>query len=229
MAFALILNVNATSAATTNETSSVNTDLNTDLSSNMTSSTNTISAPASKASASTNTQVSTTAKPVVTYDKTIPKIIRTNPAYNGYMPTSKTIKITFSEKIKKGTGFIELRNSKGKIAIKTAIYGNVLYIDPVKNLIAGKYVLYLHTGSVKDLAGNKVRLFGTKFNAVPTVKPLSSSIFAKYLVATSHCQSNSSTIKALAKRITGSSTSNHTKAVKIFNWVRDHIKLLILL
>jgi transglutaminase-like putative cysteine protease len=223
LAFALILNVNATSAATTNETSSVNTDLNTGLSSNMTSSTNTISATASKASTSTNTQVSTTAKTVVTYDKTIPKVVRTDPSYNEKVSTSKTIKITFSEKIKMGTGFIELRNNKGKVAIKTAIYGNALYINPVKNLIAGNYVLYLHTGSVKDLAGNNVRLFGTRFNAVPTVKPVSSSIFAKYLVATSHCQSNSPTIKALAKRITGSSTSNYTKAVKIFNWVRDHI------
>ena len=114
--------------------------------------------PASKASTSTNTQVSTTAKPVVTYDKTIPKVIRTDPAYNAKVSTSKTIKITFSEKIKMGTGFIELRNSKGNIAIKTAINGNALYINPVKNLIAGNYVLYLHTGSVKDLAGNKCKV-----------------------------------------------------------------------
>ena len=219
LAFALILNVNATSAATTNDTSSVNTGLNTDLSSNMASSTNAISATASKAS--TNIQVSTTAKAVVTHDKTKPKVTHTNPAYNAKVSTSKTIKITFSEKIKIGTGFIELRNNKGKVAIKTATKGNALYINPVKNLKGGKYVIYLHTGSVKDLSGNKVRPFSTRFKAVPSVKPLSSSGVAKYLVATSHCQSNSPIIKALAKRITGSSTSKHTKAVKIFKWVRE--------
>jgi transglutaminase-like putative cysteine protease len=222
LAFALILNINATSAATTNDTSSVP-SVNTDLSSNMTSSTNTVSATTSKVSTSTNTQVSTTAKAVITQDKTKPKVIRSDPAYKANIVPTKTIKITFSEAIKMGNGFIELRNNKGKISIKTAIKGNALYIKPLKSLAGGNYVLYIHTGSVKDLAGNNVKLFGTRFNVVPPKKTVSSTSFAKYLVATSHCQSTSSTIKVLAKKITGNSTSKYTKAVKIFNWVRDHI------
>jgi hypothetical protein len=187
LAFALILNVNATSAATTNETSSVNTGLKTDLSSNMTSSTNTISATASK-----------------TQDKTIPKVIRTDPSFNGNVSSNKTIKITFSEAIKIGTGFIELRNKNGRVPTQIAINGNALYIKSVKDLINGKYVVYIHTGSVTDLAGNNATLFGTRFNVVTTKSTASSSIFNKYLVATSNCQSTSPTIKALAKQITGS-------------------------
>jgi len=43
------------------------------------------------------------------------------------------------------------------------------------------------------------------------------------LKPTIHAQSNSATIKALAKKITKGATSKYAKAVKIFDWVRDHI------
>jgi transglutaminase-like putative cysteine protease len=215
------MNINATSATTVNDTSSLNPSVTTSFSSKTISSTNSVST-ASKASTSSNTLVSTNNVALATIDSTKPQVIRADPAYNSLnVPVNKTIKISFSEAIKMGSGFIELRNKNGRVPINTAISGNALYINPVKNLIYGNYVLFIHTGSLKDLTGNSVDLYGTKF----TVQPVetSSSTFTKYLIATSHCQSNSPTIKALAAKITGTSTSNYTKAVKIFNWVRDHI------
>jgi hypothetical protein len=218
------MNVNATSATTVNDASSLNPSVNTSLSSNTISITNTVSATTSKASTSSNTQVSTTNVASATIDSTKPKVTRADPAYNSVkVPVNKTIKITFSEAIKKGSGWIQLLNSKGSVPIKTTISGNVLIIDPVKNLLNGmKYTVIIHTGSITDFSGNKVNLYGAKFTTVSLHKPVS-SVFANYLVATSHCQSNNPTIKTLAKKIIGSSTSNYTKAVKIFNWVRDHI------
>ena len=66
LAFALILNVNASSAATVNGTSSINSSVNSDLSPTVTNPINSISANTSKSS--TNL-VSTTTKPVVTASK----------------------------------------------------------------------------------------------------------------------------------------------------------------
>jgi hypothetical protein len=52
---------------------------------------------------------------------------------------------------------------------------------------------------------------------------LSDSSLQKYLVATTNCQSTSSTIKNLAASITAGKTTTYAKAQAIFNWVRDHL------
>ena len=44
-----------------------------------------------------------------------------------------------------------------------------------------------------------------------------------YLLSTSNCQSNSTTIKALAASITKGSSSTYQKGVDLFNWVRNNI------
>lgn len=44
-----------------------------------------------------------------------------------------------------------------------------------------------------------------------------------YLQPTTNCQSNDSTIKALAASITQGSSSTYQKGTKLFNWVRDNI------
>ncbi|MCE7699560.1 MAG: Ig-like domain-containing protein, partial [Methanobacterium paludis] len=65
---------------------------------------------------------------------------------------NKAIKVTFSESIKAGTGWIELVTSDGTIIpIKWSINGNTLTITPNNALGHGvKYTLLVHTGSVTD-------------------------------------------------------------------------------
>jgi len=54
----------------------------------------------------------------------------------------------------------------------------------------------------------------------PSTTPTS---LKQYLQATKNCQVTNAQIKALAASITKGTTSAYNKAVKIFNWVRDHI------
>lgn len=105
-----------------------------------------------------------------TTDGTSPILKYTNPKNNaGNVAVNKTIKVTFTEKIKKGTGWIVLETSSGKIVpVITSISGNVLTVTPKSNLSKGaKYRLIVHSGSVVDLSGNKYVYKGcTSFTAV---------------------------------------------------------------
>ena len=213
MAFALILNVHTTSAATTNGTSSINSSVSSDL-------TNQVSAASSMSTTSKSKSVSTIK------DVTKPKVVKIDPSNNkAKVDTKKTIKVTFNEKIKYGNGWIVLKNNNNKktVSIKTSINGNVLTIDPVYNLSKDStFYLCIHTGSLKDMSGNNVKLYTSKFSTVSSKTTVSSSS-KKYLVPTAHCQSNDSKIESLAASITKGTTSQYGKASKIFNWVRDHI------
>ena len=51
----------------------------------------------------------------------------------------------------------------------------------------------------------------------------SSELLSEYLQATLNCQSDSSTIIALANSITSGKTTDYAKAQAIFNWVRDNL------
>jgi transglutaminase-like putative cysteine protease len=221
LAFALILNVNTTSATTINDTNSVSSSVNSDSSSSMTN-TNTVSAYTSEAS-TINTQVSSTS------DSTKPRVTSSDPVNNSVtVHTNKVIKITFNEPIKIGTGWIDLKDSnRNIIPTKINISGNILSIDPVNYLTRGmKYTLQIHSGSFTDLSGNKVDLYQTKFTTYPPTKTTASAeyqAYQNYLIATENCQSTSTTIKALAASITKGSTTDYGKAVRIFNWVRDNI------
>jgi PKD repeat protein len=108
-----------------------------------------------------------------TIDTTAPAITSVDPA-NGAtkVAAGKTIKVTFSEDIKKGHMWIELLNSElTAIPFTTTINGKVLTVDPTSNLAESLYTLWIHTGSVTDLAGNPVAVKSTKFSVgtSPTV------------------------------------------------------------
>ncbi|UTB32329.1 MAG: PQQ-binding-like beta-propeller repeat protein [Methanobacterium sp. ERen5] len=96
-----------------------------------------------------------------TIDKTAPKITKTTPANNAQgVALTTPITIKFSEKISKGTNFknIYIKNmSTGKITHTTVtISGNTITIKMLKNrLNRNKYEVYIPTGAVKDLAGNR--------------------------------------------------------------------------
>ena len=96
-----------------------------------------------------------------TIDKTAPKVTSTTPKNNVKNVSLKTpITIKFSEKITKGANFsgiyIKNRNT-GKITHTTVtITGNTLTIKMLKNRLSrNNYEVYIPTGAVKDLAGNK--------------------------------------------------------------------------
>jgi hypothetical protein len=104
---------------------------------------------------------------------TVSKVDPTNGATN--VATSKTIKVTFSEAIKAGSLWIELKNSSGTaIAFTKSISGKVLTINPISNLAESLYALIIHTGAVTDTAGNPVALKSTKFSVgtSPTVSKI---------------------------------------------------------
>ena len=115
-------------------------------------------------------------------DLTAPTIKSINPANRATnVATNKVIKVTFSEPIKKGTGYIRLKNSAGKsISIATSTSGNVLTIDPTFTLARGaNYYLYIYSGSIKDLSGNKYVYSGVKTfktdGTAPIIKTISPS------------------------------------------------------
>ena len=103
----------------------------------------------------------------VNIDKTAPTIVSSDPKNNEIeVPGNKVIKTTFSEPVKVGTNWIELADGNGTmVPITTSICGNVLTVTPAVFLTNGtRYTLLIHTGSLKDLAGNNVAGYVTRFN-----------------------------------------------------------------
>ena len=90
-------------------------------------------------------------------DGTPPTVTSSDPTNNTVnVAQNKVIKVTFSEPVKWGNWWIELKNSSGAvIPITKSITGTVLTINHAALLKAGtKYTIYLHSGSVNDYAGN---------------------------------------------------------------------------
>ena len=110
-------------------------------------------------------------------DLTLPTIKSTDPPNKAInAAVNKVITVKFSESIKKGKMYIELKNSAGKnVAVTTSVSGNILIITPVNKLARGtKYILMVHSGSVTDLSGNKYVYAGSKTfttdGTSPTIK-----------------------------------------------------------
>ncbi len=109
-------------------------------------------------------------------DTTPPTVTETNPATNSVIKqTNGTIKVTFTENIKKGTDWIELISGSNAINFTSSISGNVLTIKPTNNLIQSKYTVILHTGSVTDLAGNPLALKSFTFTVDTTPPTITST------------------------------------------------------
>jgi methionine-rich copper-binding protein CopC len=109
-------------------------------------------------------------------DVTAPTVKTVDPTNNAVnVAADKVIKVTFSEAITEGTGWIELTTSNGTIVPSTfSINGNVLTIKANSTLTHGvKYNVLIHTGSVTDMAGNNVKGYVSRFTVdtiAPTVK-----------------------------------------------------------
>ena len=109
-----------------------------------------------------------------TTDKTKPSIVSIDPVNNGVnVPIDKIIRVKFSENIKKGTNWIELKNSSGvQIPITKTIINNYLYIKHSVQLSREKYYyLIIHTNSITDISGLGVPYFSSKFMTVNGLNP----------------------------------------------------------
>lgn len=93
---------------------------------------------------------------------TVKSVDPSNGAVN--VPSTKVIKVTFSEPVQAGSLWIELKKSGTAVPFTTLITNNVLTITPTKQLLEGRYSLGLHTGSVKDLADNNLAFWTINFN-----------------------------------------------------------------
>jgi hypothetical protein len=97
---------------------------------------------------------------------TSPTMTNIDPANNATnVATDKIITATFNENIQNGTGWIELKNNSGTVIPTTiTINNNILTITPTNPLTNGtKYTIYIHTGAIKDLAGNPTTAYTTRF------------------------------------------------------------------
>ena len=161
-------------------------------------------------------------------DGTAPTIKSVDPASKATnIAVNKTIKVTFSESIKNGNGWIELKDSNGKsVSFTKTISGNTLTIKPTSNLTkATKYTVIIHTGSLTDLSSNNIALCTSTFttNAISVSAYSTTSSLQKYLLSTANCQVTNSQIKSLATKLTSGKTTTYAKAVAIYNWVRDNL------
>ena len=99
-----------------------------------------------------------------------PKISSVNPLNNAYVLLNRVIKITFSEPIKNGNMWIDLKNSKGQVISTTkSVNSNVLTIthSAIPN---GKYYLFLHSGCVTSLVGIPIAAYSSSFT-VDSIAP----------------------------------------------------------
>lgn len=95
-----------------------------------------------------------------------PVVKTVDPVKNAVVTSNKIIKVKFNEPIKKGNKWIVLKNSKGSVKPSTStVKGNTLTIVPKTPLTMGvHYSLVLHSGSVKDRAGNRASKYSTSFS-----------------------------------------------------------------
>jgi hypothetical protein len=109
--------------------------------------------------------VSTSTAATVGTDQIAPKVTAVDPVNKAVILNSKPIKVTFSETIKAGNKWIELRNSGGKvISTKNTISGRTVTVTPTITLPKTvKYTLMFHTGSITDISGNNMNRYSTSF------------------------------------------------------------------
>jgi predicted double-glycine peptidase len=116
-----------------------------------------------------NVNTTSAASSVSLTDHTTPKVTSVTPANNSIVTSTKNIKVRFSEKIKFGNKNIVLKTISGKtLSSQKSISYNILTVTPTSTLGSGvKYSLTLNSGSVTDLAGNRVSNYTTRFTVSP--------------------------------------------------------------
>ncbi len=111
----------------------------------------------------------------VTTDKAKPKVTSVNPVNNSVVLSDKskkvTIKVNFNEKVKSGSGSVELRSNGKKNPVKTTVNGNTLTITSKNPLLTStKYNLLVNSNTVTDSSGNGNQLLSYSFTVSPITK-----------------------------------------------------------
>jgi peptidoglycan/xylan/chitin deacetylase (PgdA/CDA1 family)/methionine-rich copper-binding protein CopC len=115
---------------------------------------------------------------VDTYAPVITKLDPVNGAVN--VDINKVIIVTFNEKIKAGSMWIELRDSAGNLVpVTSTINGNLLIITPDSPLTKVRHTITLHSGSISDMYGNMLKLCGSSFT-VDNIAPVVSKVDPLY-------------------------------------------------
>lgn len=106
-------------------------------------------------------------------DTNKPTVIYVTPPNNSdKISINKIIQVRFSESVKIGSFWIELRSNGKIIKITKTLSGNTLTIHPKNLLLSGaKYTIVIHTNSIKDLANNKIALYTTNFFTLDNIAP----------------------------------------------------------
>ncbi|UTB32938.1 MAG: right-handed parallel beta-helix repeat-containing protein [Methanobacterium sp. ERen5] len=102
-------------------------------------------------------------------DTTPLKIVSVIPENGGIISkTNKSIIFRFNKNITNGNNWIEFTSNKGThVKFKETITNNTVTLTPITELNDSKYTITLHTGSIKDTAGNTITLFGTTLKIKP--------------------------------------------------------------
>jgi methionine-rich copper-binding protein CopC len=133
----------------------------------------TLSLPADSIATLTGCQLTDSYNFKFTVDNILPSVISVDPANNTMTKTlNKTIKITFSEPIQKGSSYdsISITGPSGVIPITKNIEGNSLVLIPTSNYVNGNYTINIPVNAVLDLAGNSLTPSTSRFT-VDTVSP----------------------------------------------------------
>ncbi len=133
----------------------------------------TLNLPAGSIATLTGCQLTDSYNISFTVDSVSPSVIAVDPVNNTMINIiNKTIKITFSEPIQKGSGYdsISITRPSGTIPLTKNIDGNSLILIPTSNYVNGNYTINIPINAVVDLAGNSLSLFTSRFT-VDTVPP----------------------------------------------------------
>ncbi|OPX59060.1 MAG: hypothetical protein A4E25_01360 [Methanobacterium sp. PtaB.Bin024] len=105
-----------------------------------------------------------------TTDSTPPKAIAGKPARNTVnVPLDAVITTTFNEPIYAANMWVTLKTASGtSVTINPFINGNILCIFHLQLKPSTKYIIELHTGCIKDAAGNLLKYYYRYFTTAAT-------------------------------------------------------------
>lgn len=108
-----------------------------------------------------------------------PKVTASDASHSAVVLNGNKVKINFNKDIKMGSGWIDLKNSNGKIVKSSkSVSGKMLTVNPVKALNRGsRYTVTIHGSSIKDMDGHAIRLCNIKFTvSILTVSQMKDGI-----------------------------------------------------
>ena len=111
----------------------------------------------------------------ITVDTIPPTVSIIDPANNTKINIiNKTITITFSEPIKKGSTYdsISIIGPSGPVSMTKSVKGNILTLTPASNYANGNYILSMPLDAITDLANNNLGVAFSSCFTADTIPPV---------------------------------------------------------